>query len=207
MCLSVCVACWCTFRICSRLFWFCGIAGKSGHVFCSAHFPVLRLQVGLQVEQDHIPPLQCPHLEAAMGNVMTHVANASGGPLRVYYSTDKMTLEEIEVVYGTKAGGSKSEGLSFSASTETKMQLKRDTRIRYIRIPTWDFGKILSEGNIYVTVFVENRSYDDDDCGMISENFFIPSDRSFIVTANHNIKFQKYGASLWEDEGGYSHWK
>ncbi|KAG5849787.1 hypothetical protein ANANG_G00075420, partial [Anguilla anguilla] len=149
----------------------------------------------------------CPHLEAVMGQVMTHVANASGGPLRVYYSTDKMTLEEIEVVYGTKAGGSKSEGLSFSVSAETRMRMKRDTRIRYIRIPTWDFGKILSEGNIYVTVFVENRSYDDDDCGMISENFFIPSDRSFIVAANHNIKFQKYAASIWEDEQGYNHRK
>uniref|UniRef100_A0A0E9T7D3 Uncharacterized protein n=1 Tax=Anguilla anguilla TaxID=7936 RepID=A0A0E9T7D3_ANGAN len=68
--------------------------------------------------------------------------------------------------------------------------MKRNTRIRYIRIPTRDFGKILGEGNIYVTVFVENRSYDDDDCKMISQNFFIPSNKSFIVTANHNIKFQ-----------------
>uniref|UniRef100_A0A0E9Q965 Uncharacterized protein n=1 Tax=Anguilla anguilla TaxID=7936 RepID=A0A0E9Q965_ANGAN len=42
---------------------------------------------------------------------------------------------------------------------------------------------------------------------MISQNFFIPSNRSFIVTANHNIKFQKYGANIWEDEQGHNHWK
>ncbi|KAG5849824.1 hypothetical protein ANANG_G00075800 [Anguilla anguilla] len=132
---------------------------------------------------------------------MTYVANASGGPLRVFYSTDRMTLEEIEIVYGISAGGS-----LFSVSTETRMRMKRDTRIRYIRIPTWDFGKILGEGNIYVTVCVEYCS-NCGDYGMISENFFIPSDRSFIVARNHNIKFQKYAANIWEDEGGYNHWK
>ncbi|KAJ8377033.1 hypothetical protein SKAU_G00076130 [Synaphobranchus kaupii] len=138
-----------------------------------------------------------------MGNNMTHVANASGRPLRVYYSTDRLTLQEIEIVYGTTAEGSKT-GASFSISQETKMKMIRDTRIRFIHVPINDFVKIDNEGNIYVTVFVENSG---DNCKMISENFHISNDRSFIVTANHTIKFQKYGESLWLDEYGINHRK
>ncbi|KAJ8377025.1 hypothetical protein SKAU_G00076050 [Synaphobranchus kaupii] len=140
-----------------------------------------------------------------MGNSMTHVANASGRPLRVYYSTERLTLQEIEIVYGTTAGCSKLE-VSLSMSEEVKIKMKCDTRIRYIHVPINDFVKILNEGNIYVTVFLEN-SVDSDDCTMISHNFYIPINRSFIVTANHTIKFQKYGESLWLDEHGNKHKK
>ncbi|KAJ8371838.1 hypothetical protein AAFF_G00299330 [Aldrovandia affinis] len=130
-----------------------------------------------------------------MWSNVTHVANASGKPIRVFYSPDSLTLEEIEVKFGTKA------------SAEAKMSMKRDSRIRYIRIPANDFGKIVGEGAIYVTVFVENGADDDDDCLNISQNFHIPYNRSFIVTANHNIKFQKYGANIWVDEQGNRHGK
>ncbi|KAJ8377024.1 hypothetical protein SKAU_G00076040 [Synaphobranchus kaupii] len=140
-----------------------------------------------------------------MGSHMTHVANGSGRPLRVYYSTDRLNLEEIEIVYKTTAGHSKSI-VSLSMSEEVKMKMKRDTRIRYIHVPINDFVKILNEGNIYVTVFLEN-SVDSDDCMMISQNFHIPDNRSFIVTANRTIKFQKYGANIWMDEQGNMHKK
>ncbi|KAJ8278231.1 hypothetical protein GJAV_G00085360 [Gymnothorax javanicus] len=139
-----------------------------------------------------------------MSRNMTFVANASGRPLRVYYSSDRLTLEEIEIVFGTRASGSKSEGLGLSVSMEAKMAMKRDTRIRYIRIPVNDYSKILEENPIFVTVFVEDKP-NSDECLNIAENFHIPSDRSFIVTANHNLRFQKYGANIWVDEDGHNH--
>ncbi|KAG9332002.1 hypothetical protein JZ751_016278, partial [Albula glossodonta] len=109
--------------------------------------------------KDHLSPdnhtkisYQDCHLESEMGNEVarsnTYVANATSNPLRIYYSTERMLLEEIVLKSCTSC----------------------------------------------------------DDCEkQISENFYIPGDRSFIVTANHSIRFQKYGASIWEDEDGIRH--
>ncbi|KAG7488332.1 hypothetical protein MATL_G00032700 [Megalops atlanticus] len=135
----------------------------------------------------------------------THVANASGVPIRVYYSVDRMRLEEV--VQEVQVGGSVSSSgeASGSVSSGVKLVFKPDSRIRYLRIPVADFGKISGEGAIYVSVFVESCSCSDHCLKTISENFHIPSDRSFIVTENHNIRFQKYGASIWVDEQGIRH--
>ncbi|KAJ8279967.1 hypothetical protein COCON_G00070330 [Conger conger] len=84
-----------------------------------------------------------------MSRDITYVANASGRPLHVYYSSDLLTLEDIELTTqskgGIKAGISKLEA-GLSSSKEMKLAMKRDSRIRYVRIPTDDFGEILGEG-------------------------------------------------------------
>ncbi|KAL4597561.1 complement C3-like, partial [Arapaima gigas] len=142
---------------------------------------------------------------STMGNTVansnTHVANASGRPARIYYSVDKMRLEEMVIQEGSEIGIS-TDRISAALSSGLKLIFKRDSRIRFVRIPVSDFIKISGEGNLYVSVFVESDSNPEKCLDAISINFYIPSDRSFIVTPNHGIRFQKYGASIWEDEYG-----
>ncbi|KAI1888791.1 hypothetical protein AGOR_G00172370 [Albula goreensis] len=125
-----------------------------------------------------------------MGSNVTHVANASGSPIRVFYSPNQMSLEGLQLSLSTNSAGA-------------SVDFKRDPRVRSLRIPRNNFGKIIGEGAIYVSVFVEN---DDDGDGLnISENFYIPHNRSFIVTADNCLKLQKYGANIWVDEQGKRH--
>ncbi|KAJ8279973.1 hypothetical protein COCON_G00070390 [Conger conger] len=91
-------------------------------------------------------------------------------------------------------------------SVGTKTVMKRDKCVRYLRIPPDKHAQILAEGAIYVTVYVEQKGSSDERLN-ISQNFYIPSDRSFIVTADHNIMLQLYGANIWVDEGGNDHRK
>lgn len=139
----------------------------------------------------------------------THVANATGKPIRVYYSVETMVLSEMvmEVTGGMEvsAGAASSVGGKISGSTSTKMVFKPDTRVRYIRIPNRDFSKFSGEGVLFASVFVENPSKSGECLDTICSNFRVPDDKSFIVTKNHNIHFQKHGADLWEDEQGNKH--
>ncbi|KAJ8278230.1 hypothetical protein GJAV_G00085350 [Gymnothorax javanicus] len=146
----------------------------------------------------------CCCWEAVVSRDMTFVANASGRPLRVFYSPDRLTLDEIEIVFGTRASGSKSKGPGFSVSAETKLVMQRNTLARHICIPANDYGEILDGCAIFVTVFVED-SPNCYECLNIAHNFYIPSDRSFIITTNLNLKFQRYAANIWVDEDGYNH--
>ncbi|KAG7488331.1 hypothetical protein MATL_G00032690 [Megalops atlanticus] len=165
-------------------------------------------QVTLQSSPEESHTRFC-HPKSVMGSDVsrsnTHVANATGKPIRVYYSVDKMRLEEIVQEIGAELGASSSKEVSGKISSSTKMVFKRDSLIRYIRIPVADFAKFAGEGTLYASVFVESSTCSDDWEKTICLNFHIPCDRSFIVTENHNIRFQKYGASIWEDEHGVRH--
>lgn len=140
-----------------------------------------------------------------IANSNTHIANATGKPLRVYYSVDRLRLEEMVVEVSVGGEGSPSGEVTGSASVGTQLVFKLDTRIRYIRIPPGGFTKIAGEGAIYVSVFVEKCDCSDHCEKTISLNFHIPRDRSFIVTKRHELKFQKYGESIWIDEQGTRH--
>lgn len=137
-----------------------------------------------------------------VGRSNTHVANATGRDIRVFYHTDRMVAEEIVTDMHSDSGITVSKS-ALEASLQTGMSIKatyrRDTRIRSFHIPPHDFNKIAGEGEIYLSVFFE---HDEDKGEFICHNYHIPSDRSVIVTANRSIKFQKYGSSLWEDEYG-----
>ena len=137
-----------------------------------------------------------------MGNERsnTYLANATGSPIRVYYNVDTLVPTEAVVTVGATAGNK-----GGSAIAGGGMTFKRDSRIRYIRIPANEFSKFAGEGTIYASVFVEGSSYSDQCVKAISENFKVPSDRSLIVTADCSIKFQKYGESIWMDEQGKMH--
>lgn len=140
-----------------------------------------------------------------VANSNSHIANATGMPLRVYYSVDRMRLEEMVVEVALGVEGSPSGEVTGSANVGTQLVFRRDSRIRYIRIPSGEYTKIAGEGAIYVSVFVENCNCSDHCEKNISLNFHIPSDRSFIVTRNHQLKFQRYGESIWLDEDGIRH--
>ncbi|MGH0186354.1 UNVERIFIED_CONTAM: hypothetical protein FKN15_021153 [Acipenser sinensis] len=141
-------------------------------------------------------------------NSNTHVANATGKPLRIYYHVEKMRLNELVVEGGAEIGGSVSNSgasLDGKVSSKVKSVFKPDSRVRYIRLPANDYCKFSGEGELFVCVFVEDNHNEKSCVDTISINFHVPSDRSFIVTANHNIKYQKYGAGLWIDDLGYDH--
>lgn len=138
----------------------------------------------------------------------THVANATGKNLRIFYEVDKMRLEELVINVVTEIGGTASkteQSGSGKISTDTKMVFKPDSRIRYLRLPKHDSCNFAGEGTLYASVLVEDECNHKNCLEVICLNYHIPSDRSFIVTANHNIKLQKYGASIWVDESGNRH--
>lgn len=138
----------------------------------------------------------------------THVANATGKHLRIFYGVDKMRLEEMVINVGGEIGGTASkteQSVSGKISTDLKMVFKPDSRIRYIRLPERETCNFAGEGTIYASVLVEDENNNKNCADVICLNFHIPSDRSFIVTANHSIKLQKYGANIWVDEDGNNH--
>ncbi|KAJ8397441.1 hypothetical protein AAFF_G00437170 [Aldrovandia affinis] len=143
-----------------------------------------------------------------MGNAVdrsnSYVANATGKPIRIFYSVDRLRLEEM--VVNMKAGVEVSmEAASMSASGDMKSVFKLDSRHRYVRIPVGSFVQIAGEGAVYASVFVESSSNSNDCKDTITLNFHIPCDRSFIVTKDHSIRFQKYGDSIWVDDQGIRH--
>ena len=132
-----------------------------------------------------------------MGSTITHVSNASGMPIRVYYSVDTMRLEELVMEVNVRQD---TTGIG-----EAKMIFKSDSRVRFILIPAKEFGKIIERGPLYVTVFLESNDSSNNGPKAISENFCIPNNRSIIVTKEGHIKWQKYGENIWEDEQGNRH--
>lgn len=136
-----------------------------------------------------------------MGSTITHVANASEMPIRVYYSVDTMRLEELVIEVNARGNAT---GIG-EASQSTRMIFKADSRVRFILIPEKEFGKIIERGPLYVTVFLESNNSSNECLKAISENFCIPNNRSIIVTKKGHIKWQKYGENIWEDEQGRRH--
>ncbi|KAG5269738.1 hypothetical protein AALO_G00205550 [Alosa alosa] len=127
------------------------------------------------------------------GSTITHVANASGAPIRLYYSTDNMRLTEAVVTLSNRGDGS------------AKLKFEPDSRVGYEWIPKDNFAKLDMVGPIYVSVYVENDSSRDEYVKKIVENKEIQTNRSFIVTRDYNFKWQKYGANIWVDEQGNNH--
>ncbi|KAL7843723.1 hypothetical protein AOLI_G00252350 [Acnodon oligacanthus] len=134
----------------------------------------------------------------------THVANATGKYLRIYYETTKMTLEELVVNVDAGFGFSNSS-VTGNANTSTKMVFRPDSRVRYIRLPPREFTNFAGEGELFASVLVEDKDNPEVYLKCICLNFHVPSDRSFIVTGSENIKLQKYGASVWVDDSGTNH--
>ncbi len=119
-----------------------------------------------------------------------------------------MRLEEMVINVGAEIGGTASkteQSVSGKISSDVKMFFKPDSRIRYIHLPENETCNFAGEGTIYASVLVEDDNDNKNCVEVICLNFHIPSDRSFIVTANHSIKLQKYGASYWVDEDGNNH--
>ncbi len=137
----------------------------------------------------------------------THVANATGKRIRIFYGVDKMRLEEMVINVGADWRHSikTEQSVSGKISSDVKMVFKPDSLIRYIRLPKNETCNFAGEGTIYASVLVEDDNNNKNCAEVICLNFHIPSDRSFIVTANHSIKLQKYGASYWVDEDGNNH--
>ncbi|KAF4115148.1 hypothetical protein G5714_002637 [Onychostoma macrolepis] len=115
----------------------------------------------------------------------THFANATGKHLRIFYEVDKMRLEELVINVGEEIGS------SWKISTDAKMVFKPDSRIRYLRLPKYETCNFAGGGTIYASVLVEDENDNKNCIDVICLNYHIPSDRSFILTANHNIKLQK----------------
>lgn len=129
-----------------------------------------------------------------MGNAITHIANATETPIRVYYSMDKMLLTELLEEHG--------DGEENSA---TRLLFKADTCIRFKRVSGNEYDKLNENGPFYVSVFLESVSCCDECLETVVENECIPTDRSFIITKTHQFKWQKYGGDIWEDEDGIRH--
>ena len=125
----------------------------------------------------------------ALGSTVTHVANATDGPLHVMYSTDEMKLREAVLKANNKGDGS------------AKMTFRSSDRVTYERIPRRNFAKFDQLGPLYFTAIAEKN----DRYTTVCENKKIQNNRSFIVTKSLNFKWQKYGENIWMDEQGNIH--
>ncbi|XP_078510932.1 uncharacterized protein LOC144770347 [Lissotriton helveticus] len=137
-----------------------------------------------------------------MGNgAGTHVANSTGRTVCVFYCTDKMVTEEVVTDVDTGYGGSALETEDYVCAARTsKFSLRRNPQVQCFSLPAGDLAKIPRDGDMYISVFFDDDGGDDGD--MICYNFFIPSDRSVILTPDYNVRLQKYGSREWEDEEG-----
>ncbi|KAL2096513.1 hypothetical protein ACEWY4_008661 [Coilia grayii] len=135
-----------------------------------------------------------------MGSTVTHMANASDMPVRVYYRKKKMQLEEMVEDAGDSRDGFGTGNVSQSAS----LFFRSDSRIRYVRIPGKDYDKIVKRGPFYVCIFLEGGNHNE--CVRKIAERSVPNNRSFIVTKKLNFEWQRYGANIWEDEQGTNHY-
>lgn len=142
-----------------------------------------------------------------MGNKVSdiHVANATGSPLRIFYRTEEMTLEEMVKEGNMEIGAtvSKSDAsVSGKTSTSNKQVFRSHSKNHFIHVPVGEFTKFAGEGTIYATICVVDESDHDACLKIIAHNYRIPINSSFIVTPTHNIKFQRRGETNWIDESG-----
>ncbi len=142
----------------------------------------------------------------------THVANATGKNLRIYYAKHQMEEEDIRMytydimMWGIKGTASKTEqSVSEELPTDVEMFFKLDSPISNTRLLKNNTCNIAGQGTIYVSVFIEDENNKEKCSKCIHHNFHVDSDRSFIVTADSLIKMQKYGANIWVDEDGKNH--
>lgn len=141
-------------------------------------------------------------------NSNTHVANATGKHLRIFYKVDKMKLEEMVVYEQVGIGGTASKiepSLSGNMSISVRKVFKPNTDVHYFHLPQNETCNIPGQGAIHASVLLEDEKDENICSDVICLNFPVPHDRSFIVTANYTIKMQKYGAGLWIDEDGINH--
>ena len=179
------------------------------HFNCSHIFQILWLPVCSYVWLKN-------KMGSATSRSNTHVPNATGKPLRVFYKVGTMTLDEV-VTKGEVSGGYKATSgvssspdspvnanndISTSISSDGTSRFKPDCRVRFIRVPIGKWLKIVGEGKLYVSMFVEEN---ETSCTCVCANFLIPSDRYFIVASDRSILFQKYGACQWIDESSHNH--
>ncbi|KAL7843724.1 hypothetical protein AOLI_G00252360 [Acnodon oligacanthus] len=127
---------------------------------------------------------------SAQSRSNTHVANATDQHLRIYYQTAKMMLEDL-VVKAEAGEGYSSSSFSAQEKFSSTMAFKPDSQVHYIPLPPKQYINIAGEGELFVSVLVEDRKTKNTCPKCICLNFHVPCDRSFIVTANENIKFQK----------------
>ncbi len=125
----------------------------------------------------------------------THVANATGKNLRIYYAKGKMEEDEIELYERGEIGGT---------ASKTEQSESGKIPIHCIHLQKNGTCKIAGQGTIYVSVY-EKHEDKKNGSNPIEHNYLVPSDQSFIVTANSKITLQKYGANIWVDEDGNNH--
>lgn len=129
-----------------------------------------------------------------MGSTITHVANASGAPVKVFYSQEENILKKLV--------------LTAHVQNVLTLQLNfksEDSHVSFERIPTKSFAKFDIRGPIYISVYVVCEDDEDRVKTVVAEDKKIPNNMSFIVTKNHSFRWQKYGANIWVDEQGNNH--
>ncbi|XP_062408875.1 uncharacterized protein LOC134099867 [Sardina pilchardus] len=125
-------------------------------------------------------------------STITHVANGSGAPVQLYYSTDIRRLRREVVPHSTR--GDDTVRVNF-----------KDETVSFERIPRDRFAKLDIRGPIYVSVYVESNSSSDGYVQKIVEKKEVPNNRSFIVTKDYHFKWQALGEDIWQDEQGEDH--
>lgn len=152
---------------------------------------------------------------------VVNVANASDYPIVVCYSHERMAITSLKAKIESSLKSKATVGISLkdmSASSALSAKERVNTEVNYQReviytkllIPPHTSSCIRGEErNIYACVWLINIDDDDDDMEFISvcENYVVPQYRSFIVTGDPTIKFQKQGADIWVDEEGKNHRK
>ncbi|XP_063061782.1 uncharacterized protein LOC134454618 isoform X2 [Engraulis encrasicolus] len=124
---------------------------------------------------------------------ITHVANATKMPVRVYFSE-----EIIETVLVTSSD-------TWWPWQDKKVLFRPNSCDPYLCVPAKTYEMLLKRGPFYVSIFLESSSASGECAKTIAENVCIPNNRSFIITKRHTFEMQKFGASIWKDEQGKNH--
>ncbi len=132
------------------------------------------------------------HFNNSFGSNITHVANAYSTSqnewIWICFHTTKLPLQSIQLAINMQPG----------ASIETEWQ--RVTGYALMRIPYQGVHKKRrSQAWEHFTIISHDGTF-------LSHNYGIEANRSFIITRQGEIKAQKYGGNLWEDESGRNHY-
>ncbi|KAG7455030.1 hypothetical protein MATL_G00252300 [Megalops atlanticus] len=134
-----------------------------------------------------------------MGNV--HAANATGETLQIFYSSNRISPQDLTVKLAGEAG---TTGVvpAAKASAGVDVGFKWKESVGSQVIPLNQFINCNPTGDLHISVFYINS--DMEPTKKIMENVKFPANKSVIFTKGGGYKYAKKG-EIWIDEEGQDH--
>lgn len=119
------------------------------------------------------------------------ISNASGNQLRVFYHKNEIKLEDL---------------VEKKDPATSKRFFKPATGMTYVDLPQRSLLVVSTLNQAFASIFITDKKNTKVYVETISLNFKISDGKSFIVTAENEIKFRKPNGGVWIDEDGNNHY-